>query len=75
MAQATEKVAGYEGDTENLDWPALWEALQPWIEHGEAVAGGAELDAPDAPVPPTIRYLAKYEPQPLPLESGGGAAQ
>ncbi len=73
MTQATEKVQGYEGDTESMDWPAFWEAIQPWIVHGQAVAGGAALESGDLPEPPRMAYVAGYAPRPLPLESGGDA--
>lgn len=73
MVQATEKVRDYEGDTEHMDWPAFWEAIQPWIAHGKAVAAGAELEVAGLPAPPTIGYEPLYEPRPLPLEGEGGA--
>ena len=73
MAQATEKVRDYDGFVENMDWPAFWEALQPWITHGQAVAGGAELVAAGLPAPPRIAYVPGYEPRPLPPEGEGGA--
>lgn len=75
MAQATEKVRGYDGDTENMDFAAFWADMQPWIAHGEAVAAGAELEAPHLAPPPQIGYRSGYEPRPLPPERGGGEAE
>lgn len=54
MHTATEKVAGYDGTTHGMDWPALQDALAPWIDYGRAVAAGAAF--PEAPAPhPTIQ--------------------
>jgi hypothetical protein len=68
LEQATEKVTGYEGETEGLDWPRLERDLVPWIEHGKAVTAGADLvkDAPQAL--PKVPMVEGYEPTPLPLE-------
>ena len=67
MATATEKTRGYAGPRHHLDWPALQRDLLPWIAYGRAVAGGAAFPAAPAPLP-VLRYVAGYEPQPLPWE-------
>ncbi len=68
MAQATEKVRDYDGDTDHVRWDRLWSELQPWIEHGRRVANGADLTA-DAPgAPPLIHYDDGFTPAPLPLD-------
>ncbi len=67
LETATEKVDGYAGPTNGIDWPRLRTDLQPWILYGQQVAGGAAF--PEAPSPiPLIHHMAGYEPEPLPIE-------
>ena len=69
MEQATEKVTGYEGETEGLDWPRFEQALVPWIAHGQAVTDGADLVKDAPPEVPVVPMVAGYVPSPLPLEA------
>jgi hypothetical protein len=68
VAQATEKVAGYAGETHHLDWPRLVRDLVPWIAHARAVAAGADLRAGAPGDPPRLFHEPGYEPAPFPLE-------
>lgn len=61
---ATQKTAGYGGDTHGIDFAGLDAALEPWRAHAERVAAGAPLRerTPDFP---RIAYRPGIEPAPL----------
>ena len=75
MRSAADKVRGYGGDTDGLDFARLWAELQPWIAHGERVAKGADLLAA-APEPiPRLRHLPGVAEAPYAFEPEEGAEE
>jgi uncharacterized protein len=68
MRSARAKMTGYRGDAHGIDLGRLWDDLQPWFAHGEAVAAGAPVCGPAMPPFPTIGYAPGTTPAPLPLD-------
>ena len=68
MKTASDKAAGYTGDTQGVDFCGLWAELRPWVAHGERVSHGEDLRHGAPAALPTIEYQPGFVPVPFPPE-------
>ena len=68
MKTASDKASGYVGDTQGIDFCALWGGLRLWVAHGVRVSGGEDLRHGAPAAFPKIEYLPGVIPAPFPPE-------
>ena len=73
MKASSEKLSGYAGETNGIEFARLFDDLEPWFAFGERVAKGEPMRSKATPAFPAIRYREGVVPTPLPPEPSEGA--